>query len=71
VILRGKTKGGGAVFPSEFLDKKRYRALSDGFRTAFDVSSDGRVLGLMDLQAEGDPTCNSAVRSAHDVNGLR
>jgi hypothetical protein len=51
VILRGKKSTGDEVFPSEFLEKKRYRALSDGFRTAFEISSDGRVLGLMDLQA--------------------
>lgn len=37
VILRGKKSIGDAVFPSEFLEKKRYRALSDGFRTAFEI----------------------------------
>jgi hypothetical protein len=38
------------VFPSDFFGKKRYRALSDGFRTAFEVTSSGKLLGLIDLQ---------------------
>lgn len=51
LVLRSNKSDGDAIFPSEFLRKKRYRALSDGFRTAFEVSSNGVVLGLMDLQA--------------------
>jgi hypothetical protein len=49
-------KDGGAAkqfFPSDFFGKKRYRALSDGFRTAFEVTSAGKLLGLLDLQELG------------------
>jgi hypothetical protein len=37
------------VFPSDFFGKKRYRALSDGYRTAFVVNSWGKLEGLRDL----------------------
>lgn len=43
----------GARFPSEFLQSKKYKALSDGFRTAYIVSSDGRVLSFVDLEKHG------------------
>jgi hypothetical protein len=53
IIIRKteKADNNGAVFPFDFLEKKRYRALSDGFRTAYAVSADGRLLGLADLKA--------------------
>ena len=39
----------GANFPAEFLRSKKYKALSDGFRTAYIVSTNGRILGFADL----------------------
>ncbi len=40
----------GAQFPTEFLRSKKYKALSDGFRTSYLVSTDGRVLDFVDLE---------------------
>jgi len=40
------------VFPGKFLEKKRYRALSDGYRTAYVLDRHGRVQGLRDLEDE-------------------
>ena len=37
-------------FPREFLQAKRYKALSDGFRTAYVVSANGEVVDLVDLE---------------------
>jgi hypothetical protein len=39
----------GSVFPADFLERKRYRALSDGYRTAYRVSSKGAIIGFTDL----------------------
>jgi hypothetical protein len=45
-----------AQFPSDFLNaKKKYRALSDGFRTAYRVSGDGRIVDFIDLQNHRAP----------------
>lgn len=40
----------GATFPDEFLSAKKYKALSDGFRTAYRVSTDGKVVDFLDLE---------------------
>lgn len=53
LLIQPDGAGPGAVFPTDFFDKKRYRALSDGFRTAFEVTSDGKLLGLCDLRDLG------------------
>lgn len=46
-------------FPMDFFEKKRYRALSDGFRTAFEINKGGSLLGLRDLQSKVEkPTGN-------------
>jgi len=37
-------------FPREFLQAKRYKALSDGFRTAYVVSANGEVADFVDLE---------------------
>ena len=37
------------IFPDHFLAKKRYRALSDGFRTSYLVSNNGRFAQFSDL----------------------
>jgi len=37
-------------FPSDFFEWKRYKALSDGYRTAYRVSKQGRVIGFHDLR---------------------
>lgn len=36
-------------FPADFLERKRYRALSDGYRTAYRVSTKGALIGFTDL----------------------
>lgn len=46
---RKKVKDQEAQFPSDFLSAKKYKALSDGFRTAYRISANGKVLGLIDL----------------------
>ena len=48
LIEEGKNEA-DCVFPSDFFSKKRYRALSDGYKTAFVVNSYGRLEGLRDL----------------------
>jgi hypothetical protein len=54
IIDPGQTgEPSGARFPSEFLRSKKYKALSDGFRTAYIVSTDGRVLSFVDLEKYG------------------
>jgi hypothetical protein len=40
----------GCIFPQDFFEFKRYKAMSDGFKTAFRLSSNGKVLGLVDLR---------------------
>ena len=40
----------GCTFPQDFFEFKRYKAMSDGYKTAFRLSSNGKVLGLMDLR---------------------
>ena len=44
---------GRARFPRQFLAAKKYKALSDGFRTAYYISSAGRLLSFVDLDASG------------------
>lgn len=39
-----------AAFPRDFLRSKKYKALSDGFRTAYHVSTKGTVLNFIDLE---------------------
>jgi hypothetical protein len=36
-------------FPADYIEAKKYKALSDGFRTAYHVSSDGRIVNFIDL----------------------
>jgi DisA checkpoint controller-like protein len=36
-------------FPEDFLESKKYKALSDGFRTAYHISANGKILGFVDL----------------------
>lgn len=43
-----------AAFPADYLQKKKYRALSDGFRTAYLVSGAGATLGFMRLKADAN-----------------
>lgn len=38
------------VFPTELLRSKKYKALSDGFRTAYHVASNGALIGFVDLR---------------------
>lgn len=37
-------------FPKDFLEIKKYRALSDGYRTAYHLSSTGQVVDFLDLE---------------------
>ena len=53
-----RSKKGGAQFPDPFLRAKKYKALSDGFRTAYHVSAYGRVLNLWDLEKLGADELN-------------
>ena len=39
----------GARFPDGFLSLKKYKALSDGFHTAYHVSANGKILNFVDL----------------------
>jgi DNA integrity scanning protein DisA with diadenylate cyclase activity len=46
------TKAGDATaarFPQDFLRSKKYKALSDGYRTAYHISTNGHVLHFIDL----------------------
>jgi len=47
--------GQDSRFPDDFLGpgKKRYKALSDGFRTAYHISANGRIIDLVDLEKFG------------------
>jgi len=40
---------GGELFPEDVLGWKRYRALTDGYRTAYRISTHGRIVKLEDL----------------------
>jgi DisA bacterial checkpoint controller nucleotide-binding len=42
------------TFPSEFLKAKRYKALSDGYRTAYLVSGDGELVKFIELKSEAE-----------------
>jgi hypothetical protein len=39
----------GAKFPGDFLISKKYKALSDGYRTAYRISAKGKILGFVEL----------------------
>jgi hypothetical protein len=54
-ILDPASKSGSAatVFPTGFLESKKYKALSDGFRTAYLVSTNGHVSDFVDLEHYG------------------
>ncbi len=41
--------GEASAFPKAVLARKKYRALSDGYRTAYRVSAEGSVIGFEDL----------------------
>ncbi len=40
-----------SAFPSSFLSSKRYKALSDGYRTAYQISKNGAVVDFVDLES--------------------
>jgi hypothetical protein len=40
-----------AQFPSDFFRVKKYKALSDGFRSAYHVSTDGKIIDFVDLES--------------------
>jgi hypothetical protein len=39
------------AFPTNFLSSKRYKALSDGYRTAYQISKNGAVVDFVDLES--------------------
>jgi len=45
-----KVRDQTAQFPQDFLRSKKYRALSDGFRTAYHIAANGRILDFIDLE---------------------
>jgi len=47
---------GNSCFPSDFLVLKKYRALTDGYRTAYRVSSHGRIAGFEDHSELAPPS---------------
>lgn len=49
----------GQVFPEDFLDRKRYRALSDGYHTAYRISRAGRLVGFEALPSSGGPSAHA------------
>lgn len=74
-----KKKGGIGQFPSDVVPNKRYRAVSDGTRTALRLDRDSRVLGLVSLPQEDGPQGRAfrpsmfdslAAGSARDLLGL-
>jgi hypothetical protein len=53
-ILDPKKKSSPACpFPDDFMKSKKYKALSDGFRTAYLVSTKGKVIDLWDIDQAG------------------
>jgi len=42
--------GDAPIFPRQLFDSKKYKALSDGFRTAYHISSEGHLLAFVDLE---------------------
>lgn len=60
ITSKKETPSQAAIFPRDFFEFKRYRALSDGFKTAYKVSSAGKVFGLIDLRHK-----NPTVRADH------
>jgi hypothetical protein len=45
----------GTRFPEPFLTAKKYKALSDGFRTAHYISANGQVMNFIDLEQSDTP----------------
>jgi len=50
-----ETLGNSPRFPELFLTAKKYKALSDGYRTAYHVAGDGGVIDFVDLERVGSP----------------
>lgn len=46
------------VFPRGLFSSKKYKALSDGFRTAYHLTTDGHLLGFVDLEKFSDDEPN-------------
>ena len=40
-----------SLFPEAYFTSKKYKALSDGFRTAYNISGTGELLGFLDLDS--------------------
>jgi hypothetical protein len=60
VVDSTKSSGSNAAeFPKEFLEAKKYKALSDGFRTAYYVSRDGHLLDFLDLDVSEKNGCSA------------
>jgi hypothetical protein len=55
-ILDPKPTGGTATakFPEDFIGSKKYKALSDGFRTAYRIAGEGKVVEFFDLEESGE-----------------
>jgi hypothetical protein len=49
VDSRRRSIGNRADFPEAFLTSKKYKALSDGFRTAYLISGNGKILDFVDI----------------------
>jgi hypothetical protein len=49
VDSKSKSDDTSLPFPDAYLSQKKYKALSDGYRTAFEISRNGRLVGFTDL----------------------
>jgi hypothetical protein len=50
-----KSSTNGIQFPEPFLGAKKYKALSDGFKTAYHVAKNGAVMDFVELQRMSAP----------------
>ena len=50
-----KSSTNGIQFPEPFLGAKKYKALSDGFKTAYHVATNGAVMDFVELQRMSAP----------------
>ncbi|HSV69888.1 MAG TPA: DNA integrity scanning protein DisA nucleotide-binding domain protein [Methylibium sp.] len=53
---KSKKRAHSSLFPGDFLRSKKYKALSDGFHTAYWVSTHGAVVDFVDLDRAGEAT---------------
>ncbi len=50
ILDPGKSGEGGVTFPDDFVGRKKFYALTDGFRSSYMLSSGGGLLKILDLE---------------------